>query len=93
MQKFELDRGLAIHYSGRFWDLCRDLPFHPAQSVFQWPTERPDTFGRFMAWMAGRSVTRHPDDRFNLDLYSLACRSNAMSAEFSTVLNVSFFSI
>ena len=64
-----------MRYSGCFWNFCRDPPYGPGQRVFHWPDERPDTFARFIAWMAGKGLTKHPDqDRFNLGLYGLASR-------------------
>jgi hypothetical protein len=76
-REFTLDRGLAIRFSGYFWNYSLDLPGRPGHRFFQWPHERPATFERFIAWINDGVLTKDLEDRFNIDLFDLACRLDA----------------
>ena len=73
-QQFALDRGIATRFSGYFWNRCYGPSSHIAQRDFHCAAARPVTFGRFLNWVTSRYPTKPPEDRFNLELYDLACR-------------------
>jgi hypothetical protein len=74
MQTFGLDRGMATRFSRYFWNRCYGPSSNPAKRDFHCAALQPVTFGRFLEWITSRVPTKPPQDRFNLELYDLACR-------------------